>query len=106
MHKLRVCPFCGANVQYAGITSGHIFPEIHTGQMYICKGCGYKGSFILEVDDSKEAKKIKEEYKKLKKQGKSEINSFRFHDNWIWFWRIVLFGFIYYLILNLISVFS
>ncbi|CAG1003886.1 hypothetical protein METP2_03505 [Methanosarcinales archaeon] len=47
----QMCPFCGENAEYAGISSGHIFPAINTGQIYICRECGYQGSFIMEVND-------------------------------------------------------
>jgi len=49
MQGFQICPFCGGKTEYAGIISGHIFPAIHTGQMYICIECGYQGSFIIDV---------------------------------------------------------
>jgi rubredoxin len=38
------CPLC---------KSQEIFPVVggYVGQIYLCKACGYRGSFILEVDD-------------------------------------------------------
>ncbi len=56
----QLCPFCGGNVEYAGISSGHIFPSENTGQMYICRKCGYKGAFIIEFDDLDDVVKVKE----------------------------------------------
>ncbi len=90
IYGIKVCPFCGGTVEYAGITAGHIFPEAHTGQMYLCKRCGYQGSFILEADDLKEVKEIEDEFQRIKVEGKSKIATFRFPDDWKWFWRIIL----------------
>ena len=38
------CPSCN---------SSEIFPVAggYIGQVYLCKACGYRGSFVLEVDD-------------------------------------------------------
>lgn len=90
IYGIKVCPFCGGTVEYAGITAGHIFPEAHTGQMYFCKRCGYQGSFILEADDLKEVKEIKDEFQRINVAGKSKIATFRFPAGWKWFWRIIL----------------
>jgi hypothetical protein len=39
------CPVC---------KSQEIFPLVggYVGQVYLCKDCGYRGSFILEIDDA------------------------------------------------------
>lgn len=37
------CPACRSQEIYA-VAGGYI------GQVYICKRCGYRGSFILEID--------------------------------------------------------
>jgi len=46
------CPVC---------KSREIFPVAggYMGQVYLCKNCGYRGSFVLEVDD--DAVEAKEE---------------------------------------------
>ncbi|MDD1684369.1 MAG: hypothetical protein LUQ19_00610 [Methanoregula sp.] len=38
------CPIC---------KSQEIFPVVggYYGQIYLCKDCGYRGSFVLEIDD-------------------------------------------------------
>lgn len=38
------CPRC---------KSDQIFPVVggYIGQVYLCKKCGYRGSFVLETDD-------------------------------------------------------
>ncbi len=56
----QMCPLCGGSLKYAGISSSHIFPWINAGQMYVCRGRGYKGAFIIEVDNLNEVKRIKE----------------------------------------------
>ena len=38
------CPVCKSQEIYA-VAGGYI------GQVYLCKDCGYRGSFVLEVDD-------------------------------------------------------
>ena len=90
IHGLKICPFCGGNVEYTGITSGHIFPDTHTGQMYICERCGYRGSFILEVDTSEEVKQIEEEFRQLNEAGRLKALPFRFPGVWMRFWRVIL----------------
>ncbi len=87
VYGFKVCPFCGGSVEYAGIKSGHIFPAAHTGQMYLCNGCGYQGSFILEVGDAEEVTETRVECQHLREAGKLKTPSFRFPDNWAWFWR-------------------
>jgi len=39
------CPRCKSQEIYA-VAGGYM------GQVYRCKDCGYRGSFVLEVDDS------------------------------------------------------
>ncbi|MFH1127473.1 MAG: hypothetical protein V1718_05185 [archaeon] len=88
VHGYQMCPFCGGSVEYAGISSGHIFPAVHTGQMYVCGECGYQGGFIIEVDSPDEANKMKEALKT--NDGNIEIPVFSFPDKWSLFWRIML----------------
>lgn len=38
------CPVCKSQEVYP-VTGGYI------GQVYLCKDCGYRGSFVLEIDD-------------------------------------------------------
>ena len=90
VYGFKVCPFCGGTVEYAGIKSGHIFPAAHTGQMYLCNGCGYQGSFILEIDDAEEVMETRAECRHLMEAGELKTPSFGFPDNWVWFWRVVL----------------
>jgi len=88
IHGHKMCPFCGGNVEYAGISSGHIFPDINTGQMYLCKECGYQGSFIMEFDDPDDERKIKE-YMKTNRKG-FEMPAFSLPEKWQWFWKLML----------------
>jgi transposase-like protein len=37
------CPACKSQEIYA-VAGGYI------GQVYLCKDCGYRGSFVLEID--------------------------------------------------------
>jgi transposase-like protein len=37
------CPSCKSQEIYA-VAGGYI------GQVYLCKDCGYRGSFVLEID--------------------------------------------------------
>jgi transposase-like protein len=39
------CPACKSQEIYA-VAGGYI------GQVYLCKHCGYRGSFVLEIDDA------------------------------------------------------
>ena len=39
------CPDCKSQEIYA-VAGGYI------GQVYLCKDCGYRGSFVLEIDDA------------------------------------------------------
>jgi transposase-like protein len=38
------CPKCKSQEIYA-VAGGYM------GQVYLCKECGYRGSFVLEIDD-------------------------------------------------------
>lgn len=38
------CPTCKSDQIFA-VAGGYI------GQVYLCKKCGYRGSFVLETDD-------------------------------------------------------
>jgi len=44
------CPSCKSQEIYA-VAGGYI------GQVYLCKSCGYRGSFVLEIDDAAPAGK-------------------------------------------------
>jgi len=48
------CPNC---------KSQEIFPVAggYVGQIYLCKKCGYRGSFVLEIDDEDAFKKTEKE---------------------------------------------
>lgn len=48
------CPKC---------KSQEIFPEVggYVGSIYICKNCGYRGSFVLEVDSPEGIKNAERE---------------------------------------------
>jgi transposase-like protein len=39
------CPACKSQEIYA-LAGGYI------GQIYVCKECGYRGSFVLEIDEA------------------------------------------------------
>jgi transposase-like protein len=39
------CPRCKSQEIYA-VAGGYI------GQVYLCKDCGYRGSFVLDVEDA------------------------------------------------------
>ena len=89
-------------MQLAGISSGHIFPAIHTGQLYVCRECGYQGGFIIEVDSPDEVNKIKEV---INTHGKGfEIPAFNFPDKWKWFWKIMLILIVAGLVLEVILI--
>ena len=99
---IQICPFCGGSVEYAGISSGHIFPGIHTGQMYLCRECGYKGSFIIEVDSPDEVNKIKEALKT--NDGNIKFSASSYPEKWRWIWKILLLLIIAVLVLGVIRV--
>jgi transposase-like protein len=46
------CPKCKSQEIYA-VAGGYM------GQVYLCKGCGYRGSFVLEIDDADTTEKRK-----------------------------------------------
>jgi transposase-like protein len=50
------CPVC---------KSHEIFPVAggYVGQIYLCKDCGYRGSFVLEIDDPDTLKEIEKDKK-------------------------------------------
>ena len=56
MRRVLVCPICGSNE--IELDSGG-----YTGK-YMCKECGYVGSFVIEMSES--------EYKELKEAGELE----------------------------------
>ena len=74
-------------MEYTGISSGYIFPDINTGQMYLCKECGYQGSFIMEFDDPDDINKIKEYLILNRKEIKTP--AFSFPEKWQWFWKLM-----------------
>lgn len=57
------CPKCGsARITYYGMTApGSAFT---TGQMYLCKECGYTGPLVIEK--GKVSKRMAEDVKKAK----------------------------------------
>ena len=101
MQGFQICPFCGGKTEYAGIISGHIFPAIHTGQMYICIECGYQGSFIIEVDDPDDVSKIREALRGYNND--IEESMFSFPEKWKWFWKVILFVLVAGLIIQFIG---
>lgn len=58
------CPKC---------KSPEIFPEVggYIGSIFICKDCGYRGSFVLEVDSPDGITKIEREEKRHKRPVRS-----------------------------------
>jgi ABC-type lipoprotein release transport system permease subunit len=96
-----MCPFCGESIEYAGISSSYIFPEINTAQMYICRKCGYQGSFIIEVDNPEEVDTMKEALNKHNEGIKTPI--FRYPDKWRWFYKVMLIFIIASIIIGIIS---
>ncbi len=101
LHGYQICPFCGGNVEYAGISSGHIFPSINTGQMYICRKCGYKGGFIIEVDDLDDVRKLKESLN----MHKDDIGfALSYPKKWMGFYRLWLILLIAVLVFGIIGI--
>jgi len=100
-HGIQMCPFCGGSVEYAGINSSYIFPQINTAQMYICRKCGYQGSLIIEVDTPDEVDTMKEALKNHNEGIKTP--TFRYPDKWIWFYRLMLIFIIASIIIGIIS---
>ena len=101
MQGFQICPFCGGKTEYAGINSGHIFPALHTGQMYVCRECGYQGSFIIEVDDPDDVKEIKEALHGYSEN--IEKSMFSFPEKWRGFWKIMLFLLFAWLVIQIIG---
>ena len=97
----QICPFCGGNVEYAGISSGHIFPDINTGQMYVCRECGYQGSFIIEVDDLDDVRKFREELK-INSEG-IKTPAFKLPEKCMWLLKIMLVIIVIFFILGIIG---
>ena len=102
MQGIQICPLCGGKTEYAGISSGHIFPAVHTGQMYVCRECGYQGSFIIEVDGPDEVRKMKKALNENIKY--MEKSTFSFPEKWIRFWKIILYICIAGLLINIIGI--
>ena len=50
------CPACKSQEIYA-VAGGYI------GQVYLCKRCGYRGSFVLEIDDPDSLQKAEKDRK-------------------------------------------
>gem|GEM_PF-644031 len=46
-HVTLCCPSCRSTEVYP-VAGGYI------GQVYRCKACGYRGSFVLELEDTEE----------------------------------------------------
>ncbi|PWB56511.1 MAG: hypothetical protein C3F06_01105 [Candidatus Methanoperedenaceae archaeon] len=102
MQGIQICPLCGGKTEYAGISSGHIFPAIHTGQMYVCSECGYQGSFIIEVDSLDDVRKMKEALHEYSEN--VEKSTFSFPEKWIRFWKVILYISIAGLLINIIGI--
>ena len=102
MQGIQICPVCGGKTEYAGISSGHIFPALHTGQMYVCKECGYQGSFIIEVDSPDDVRKMKEALHEYSEN--VEKPTFSFPEKWIWFWKVILYICLAGLLVNIIGI--
>jgi transposase-like protein len=50
------CPACKSQEIYA-VVGGYV------GQIYFCKDCGYRGSFVLEIDGADAFRKTEKENK-------------------------------------------
>jgi transposase-like protein len=50
------CPACKSQEIFA-VAGGYV------GQIYLCKDCGYRGSFVLEIDDVETLRKIEKDKK-------------------------------------------
>ena len=50
------CPKCKSQEIFA-VAGGYV------GQVYLCKDCGYRGSFVLEIDSADAFKEIEKENK-------------------------------------------
>jgi transposase-like protein len=53
------CPACKSQEIYA-VAGGYL------GQIYLCKACGYRGSFVLEIDDLDPLQKAQKDQKDQK----------------------------------------
>ncbi|NMB79611.1 MAG: hypothetical protein GYA23_11025 [Methanomicrobiales archaeon] len=51
------CPKC---------KSQEIFPEVggYVGSIYICKDCGYRGTFVLEADSAEGIRNVEDDERK------------------------------------------
>ena len=60
LFAMYYCPKC---------KSQEIFPEVggYVGSIFICKDCGYRGSFVLEVDSPEGIKNVEREERASKK---------------------------------------
>lgn len=50
------CPNCKSQEIFA-VVGGYV------GQIYLCKDCGYRGSFVLEIDGADAFREIEKENK-------------------------------------------
>ncbi len=94
-HGYQICPICGGEVEYAGISSGHIiFPGASTAQIYICKECDYQGSAVIEVDTLEEVKKMRKYLKSHKGENvipaDNAASAFGYPKEYAWLWRALL----------------
>jgi|Deesub1362B_J571_1020462.scaffolds.fasta_scaffold02301_5 C4-type Zn-finger protein len=95
----KVCPVCGGDVEYAGISSGYIFPGINTAQKYVCKNCGYQGALVLEVSSLEYVKHLQKKYQeslssKTDQTHRIKTDTLPFSEKWVWLWRLVFILFI------------
>jgi hypothetical protein len=61
---------------------------------------GYKGSFIIEVDELDAVKEIKKSIKEQQKQEDIGIQEFSFPKKWLWFWRVLLIVLVFALVVR------
>lgn len=54
MFTVFYCPVCKSQEIYP-VAGGCV------GQIYLCKDCGYRGSFVIEIDAPEEIKKLERE---------------------------------------------
>jgi hypothetical protein len=69
--------------------------------MYLCRECGYQGSFIIEVDSPDEVNKIKEALKTDHENIKFPASNYP--EKWRWLWKILLLLMIAVLVLGIIG---
>jgi transposase-like protein len=55
------CPVCKSQEIYP-VAGGYV------GQVYLCKDCGYRGSFMLEIDSPEGMKHVEKEGRDHKNQ--------------------------------------